>query len=59
MREGKTHDCAFFEPLLALPPDLPPVILDELVGLKFGKWVVDLDRLMRRMSHVGCVEWAM
>jgi hypothetical protein len=34
MREGKTHDCAFFEPLLALPPDLPPVILDELVGFK-------------------------
>lgn len=28
-RMGRTHDCAFLEPL-AFPPDLPPVILMDL-----------------------------
>lgn len=33
-----TYDCAFLEPLLAFPPDLPPDILNELMGgLKLGE----------------------
>jgi hypothetical protein len=33
---NKTHDCAFLEPL-AFPPDLPPVILIDLLLMgKFG-----------------------
>lgn len=29
VRKGLTYDCALLEPL-ALPPDLPPVILDVM-----------------------------
>ena len=37
-RSGRTHDCAVDLAPLALPPDLPPVILSGLSGLKwFGE----------------------
>lgn len=37
-RWDNTHDCALLEPL-ALPPDLPPVILNvDLFGKKVGMW---------------------
>lgn len=36
LQKGCTHDCALLEPL-ALPPDLPPVILKGLGGLRKRK----------------------
>lgn len=37
-----TYDCALFEPL-AFPPDLPPVILMDLVGEERWVWIDVVD----------------
>ena len=57
---GKTHDWALLLPL-ALPPDLPPVILMDLGEL--DNWVCVVDKLeldvrswLMRKRGYGCVD---
>lgn len=52
---GGTHDWALDLEPLALPPDLPPVMLRELVGWKMW-WLKSggRDGLLRRYAGVEC-----
>jgi hypothetical protein len=54
MRE-QTYDCAFLEPLLAFPPDLPPVILDELGGFEVDRFIWRCLITVMDVSHGGDV----